>query len=107
MECFKCGQDDHLARDCRWTPAELDRPLPRQCARCPRCQVVIYTWDKDVPCEKHRVVAEWRAYYHSDQFVTDAAETRARIEAHKTGKPDKRSEAARQVAESRAARDVI
>jgi len=106
MECFKCGQDDHLARDCRWTPAELDKPLPRQCTRCPRCQQVIYTWDKDIPCEDHRTVGGWRSYYHSPEFTADVAANQARRDASKA-KPDKLSEAAKQVIESRSAREVI
>jgi zinc knuckle protein len=118
MECFNCGQEGHKAWQCKWDKELTADELPRQCQRCPRCQKIIYAWDKDVPCETHRTVAGWRDYYHSPQFVTDSAAARERIEDSRSdfrrahGMPartedDLRKLAAQQVAESRAARPLV
>jgi hypothetical protein len=77
MECFNCGQQGHMAWQCSWQ-REVSAPLPKQFWRCARCSKIIYTWDKEIPCADHRTVGEWRAYYHSDQFVTDSAAARER-----------------------------
>lgn len=111
MECFNCGQAGHLSWQCQWS-AELEGKLHAQFTRCGACRAVIYTWEKDLPCEAHRVAGAWREYYHSDQFVTDCAEVRARVEDSRSefrrahGMPSRtetelRAVAARQVAESR------
>jgi hypothetical protein len=80
MKCGRCDQEGHLARQCTWD-AELAPPekLKAQYRRCAGCQKIIYTWDAGLPCDKHRVVAEWQAYYQTEKFVTDSAVAREKI----------------------------
>src|SRR5215510_3955184 len=109
MKCGICDQDGHTARQCSWE-GELTGPpekLPKQYKRCPDCHKIIYAWDAGLPCDKHRVVADWQEYYHSEQFVTDSAGTREKIAQARKRKPGTsrgRELAAQQLAEARALR---
>jgi hypothetical protein len=76
--------------------------LLAQHARCHRCRKIVYAWEAGLPCAHHRVVTEWQDYYHSPQFVTDCREIREIAARGKSERPDRREEAARQVAEFRA-----
>jgi hypothetical protein len=80
MKCSICEQEGHLARQCSWE-GELAPPekLKAQYRRCKGCQAIIYAWDAGVACGKHRIVSDWQAYYASDEFVTDSADTRRRL----------------------------
>ena len=113
MKCHNCGGEGHVSRECAWH-TELTEPaadpggtLKAQFKRCPACQAIIYAWDLGLPCDTHRIVADWQAYYNSGRFVTDSAATREHANRNRNQHPDRRQEAARQVAESRASRDLI
>lgn len=106
MRCFNCQQEGHVASSCSWENelADAER-LPAQYARC-TCRKIIYAWDKGIPCERHRTVAGWHAYYRSEQFPADCRTVRERCENTQQAGKDLRTEAARQVAEARAARAI-
>ena len=152
MECFNCGQQGHMSRDCQWeadlnetsgppgwcgvcdprtrlltldsggamarcpsccprhgSSAQCPPDCPRhpdqllaQHARCHRCRKIVYAWEAGLPCTVHRIVTDWHAYYRSEQFITDCKTAREHAARGKTAHPDRREEAARQVAEFRA-----
>lgn len=79
----------------REEPVPASRRIAPQHWRCPGCQKIIYSWDKTLPCDRHRVVSEWQHYYQSEQFVTDTAEARAAAASEKPRR-DMRERAAQQ-----------
>jgi len=95
-----------MARQCSWN-REITSELAAQFARCPKCPAIIYACDKGIPCERHRIVAEWRTRYHSPAFTAEVAEARARAAEHRAAPRTHRQLAAEQVAEARAARVVL
>ena len=122
MHCFECGDSGHFSRDCpnrealaestadtrpRWCGmcdrrsrhADLADGRVRRCTchpeshlqmkhhrKCPECQQTVVAWDTSADCEHHILAGQVKPYVGSPA---------------KPEVPDKISEAARQVAESR------
>ncbi len=97
VKCWDCGGEGHVASACPdqlvggWCgfcderthlialteDQELIQRCPRchpdrgkllkQHERCPECHQVIYAWETSLPCDRHRIVADWQRAYHSGQ----------------------------------------